>query len=91
MDILFIILRLLQKQAEVLETLKSEILILNSSVTAYMLSAPRINNSDDDISSSDAINMKRNKIPNERTEIPSFVYYDDYDMKSDFSKKKKFR
>ena len=96
MEILFIIFRLLQEQAEVLEILKSEILILNSSVTAYMLSAPKINNLDDDISSSDAINMKRNKIRDKSTEIPSFVYYDDYDMKgdnaarqpkSDFSKK----
>ena len=83
MDNLFIILRLLQKQAEALETLKSEILILNSSVTAYMLSAPKINNLDDDISSSDAINLKRNKISNKSTEVPSFVYYDDYDMRSD--------
>lgn len=96
MEILFIIFRLLQEQAEVLEILKSEILILNSSVTAYMQSAPKINNLDDDISSSDAINMKRNKIRDKSTEIPSFVYYDDYDMKgdnaarqpkSDFSKK----
>lgn len=83
MDIILLILRLLQKQAEAIETLKSEILILNSSVTAYMLSVPKINNLDDDISSLDANNILRNNIPNKSTEVPSFVYYDDYDMKSD--------
>ena len=75
----------MQRQTEILETLKSEILVLNSSLTTYIKNAPKIDNFDDDLRAFDANDTKTKKIPRKEIEIPRVEYIDNDGMRRDVS------
>jgi hypothetical protein len=80
---------LLQRQTEILETLKSEILALNSSLTTYIKNAPRIDNFDDDVSAFDANDTKTKKIPRKEIETSRVEYIENDGMRRDTSEGQK--
>ena len=76
-------IRLLKRQTEILETLKNEILVLNSSLLTYLKNAPRIDNFDDDIRAFDTNNSKTKKIPLQEIESPKMEYIENDGMTRD--------
>lgn len=82
-------IRLLQRQTEILETLKSEILVLNSSLTTYIKNAPKIDSFDDDIRAFDANDTKTKKIPRKEVENPRVEYIENDGMRRDVSEGQK--
>lgn len=76
---------MLQRQTEILETLKNEILVLNSSLTTYIKNAPRIDSFDDDISTFDTNDAETKRIPRQDIEIPRVEYIENDGMRRDIS------